>query len=395
MVVRVRPNPSVLKWAIERDGIDVESLSRAFPKLDGWLDGSAQPTLKQLEKFSERVHIGLPLLFGAEAPNLSLQIPDFRTLGASGLSGLPSPELYDTINEMTNRQDWLRDYFAEEGLDPLGFVGSAAGYPRIDQSVRALALEMHEILGLPQMWARDTGSESEAIRVLRSAMEAQRVSVVINGVVGDNTRRPLSVEEFRGFVLADDLAPLVFINGRDAKSAQLFTLAHEFAHLLFANTGVGDASGETPVEGAGSSISVERLCDMVAAEFLVPESSFRVFWGRAVGGVARRCEKAARTYRVSFLVCARRALECGLATRSEYVEGKAAHEREVASVARRGQGGNYYATKRSRIGRVFGEAVYLAVRYERLLYADAYRMTGLNAKTFREYCAENFGELAA
>src|SRR5690606_8772880 len=133
-----------------------------------------------------------------------------------------SVDLLDTIHTMQRRQAWMREYLQEEGHDKLPFVGSAP----LSEPVASVANRMRRVLRLRDEWAAEYPSWSEALRALRGAMEDAGILVVINGVVGNNTHRRLDPTEFRGFVLVDEYAPLVFVNGADSKAAQMVTLAH-------------------------------------------------------------------------------------------------------------------------------------------------------------------------
>ena len=98
----------------------------------------------------------------------------------------------------------------------------------------------HGLLGLERNWAQTQQTWTTALETLRHAIDAVGVVVVTNGVVGNNTHRKLDPGEFRGFVLVDQHAPLVFVNGADSKAAQMFTLVHELAHLWFGQSAVFD-----------------------------------------------------------------------------------------------------------------------------------------------------------
>ena len=100
--------------------------------------------------------------------------------------------------------------------------------------------------------------------------------VVFSGIVGNNTHRKLETEEFQGFALVDEYAPLVFVNSADFRAAQMFTLAHEIAHLFVGETGVSSFDNLQPTEDL-----TEQFCNRIAAEFLAPEEELRAFWPSA------------------------------------------------------------------------------------------------------------------
>ena len=132
------------------------------------------------------------------------------------------------------RQAWLHEHLVENEVDPLPFAASA----RLADDPGAVGREMRRTLGLDEGWATGVRSWQDAVHELRRMIERLGVMAVINGIVGNNTHRRLSVAEFRGFVLTDHYTPLIFVNSADAKSAQMFTLAHELAHIWLGEEGL-------------------------------------------------------------------------------------------------------------------------------------------------------------
>ena len=172
--------------------------------------------------------------FLQEPPQERLSIPHFRTLKNHISEQPPSPDLIETIQIMEQRQSWMSEYLADQGHTRLSFVGSA----RVGDPADYIADEIRHVLGLEEMWAADQPNWTKALLELRRRMEDIGILVVVTGMVGTNTRRKLDVSEFRGFVLVDDYAPLVFVNNADGKAAQMFTLAHELAHIWFGKSAV-------------------------------------------------------------------------------------------------------------------------------------------------------------
>lgn len=369
--VRVKIEPKVLEWAVERAGVD---LRNRFPRLDDWLSGAAQPTLRQLEDFARAASVPFGYLFLPEPPEESLPIPHFRTL-TDRQAERPSPDLLETIHLMQRRQGWMREYLIEQGHEPLPFVGLAG----VRDNPRQVAQRIRETLVLSDAWASNRRTWTDALRGLQERAEDAGILVVTSSIVGNNTRRKLDVEEFRGFVLVDEYAPLVFLNGADGKAAQMFTLAHELAHVWLGSSASFDLRDLQPAPD-----KTEEACNRIAAEFLVPADSLQSFW-RAIWRQPDRFQAIARQFKVSEIVAARRALDLELISRDEFFTFYEEYQRRERTQGRGGEGGDFYATQRLRLGRRFGEAVVRAVREGRLLYSEAYRLTGLYGRTFDSF----------
>jgi Zn-dependent peptidase ImmA (M78 family) len=216
-------------------------------------------------------------------------------------------------------------------------------------------------------------------------MEDRGITVVVSGIVANNTRRKLDPAEFRGFVLVDEYAPFVFVNGADGRAAQMFTLAHELAHVWLGSSAAFDLRNLEPAEDA-----TEQACNRIAAEFLVAEEAMRQAWPSA-RGEAEPFQALARRFKVSELVVARRALDLRLISRDaffEFYEAYSQDERRRAS--RQTGGGNFYAAQSLRLGRRFAETLVRATREGKVSYKEAYRLTGLYGRTFERY-AEALG----
>lgn len=372
-MTRVAVSGSVLSWALERSDRYSE-VEQRFPKLSEWLAGKSQPTMHQLEELAKKTYTPLGYFFLASPPEDKLPIPHFRTL-STGPMPRPSPDLLETVQTMERRQAWMREYLIEQGQEPLAFVRSA----RLTDRHQQVACDMWRVLGLGQGWAARQSTWTAALRELRERMEGAGILVVVSGIVGNNTRRKLDTDEFRGFVLVDEYAPLVFVNGADWKAAQMFTLAHELAHVWHGSSAAFDLRELQPARDV-----TEQACNQVAAEFLVPEDELRQIWP-SVRQEQEPFEAIARQFKVSTLVAARRAQDLSLITKQKFLD----FYKDKRHAAPRQKGGNFYATLNLRIGRRFAEAVVRAAREGKLLYREAYQLTGLYGETFEKY-AESF-----
>lgn len=372
--LQITLQPDVLKWARERAGIDAEQLAdkmQVKPErvLDWERDGKI--SIAQADRLAQRTHTALGLLYLTEPPKDLLPISDFR---ARGNDLQPSVNLLDTIYLMQRRQAWMREELIGEGARPLNFIESY----ETDGDPLQVARAMRDALQLTDDWAASISTWSDALGHLRNRAEDAGVLVVFNGVVGNNTSRKLDPDEFQGFALVDEYAPLVFVNNADFKAAQMFTLAHELAHLLVGKTGVSSFE-----HLKFDSNTTEKFCDQVAAEFLVPAAELRAFWPTAKQ-VSDPYQSVARQFKVSSLVAARRARDLGLIDQIAFFKfyEKYTDREWHSSQQTQASGGNFWNTQKWRIGTRFGTAIFRAVKEGRLLYREAYNLTGLKGETF-------------
>ena len=373
-MTRISVSEPVLRWALKRSS-QKTGLEQKFPKLQEWISGNSKPTLHQLEALAKATSTPLGYFFLREPPDEQLSIPHFRTLGDSRPIK-SSPDLLETVQSMEGRQAWMREYLIKQENEQLRFVRSA----QLTIEPEQLANEMRRTLGLSDGWAANHSSWTEALRQLYNRIEEVGILVAVSGIVGNNTHRKLDPTEFRGFVLVDEYAPLVFVNGADGKAAQMFTVAHELAHIWLGSSAAFDLQ-----ELGVADDETEQACNRVAAEFLVPENQLREFWP-SVRQEPEHFQAIARHFKVSELVASRRAMDLDLITKKEFLNFYRNYlEKEHRSAAKSQEGGDFYATQNLRIGRRFAEIVICAAREGDILYRDAYHLTGLYGRTFERY----------
>ncbi len=372
--MRTSVSPILLVWARERAGMSQESLTRKFKKLPKWESGEAQPTLKQLESFAHTVHVPFGYLFLTDPPEEDLPISDFRTIKGT-ISNRPSPDLLDTLYAMQRRQTWLREHLIENDVEPLAFAGSA----RLTDEPDAVGREIRRILGLEEGWGARVRTWQDAVSELRRMIEEIGVMAVINGVVGNDTHRPLNVSEFRGFALTDDYAPLIFVNGADAKSAQMFTLAHELAHIWLGESGISGFEKLLP-----SGVDVEDWCDQVAAEILVPSVELSERW-QSIRRDNDPFVSMARLFKVSPIVAARRAMDLKLIGRGDFFDFYDAYTKRENKRGVKPSGGDFYNNQNARVGKRFATLIIRAAMGGQIGFREAYQLTGLQGGTFQDY----------
>lgn len=384
----IEVGPDVLRWAIRRSGNTAEDLQAKFPRLERWLASEAYPSLAELEKFAKATQTPIGNFFLKSPPEIDLGLTDFRTIGNTVVSE-PSPNLIDTLAICEQRQEWYREYALENDFDSVPLVGALN--ERMPVSAAAETLRRYVAFDVDQ---RSTWTLGETWSALASAIEDAGILVMKNGVVGNNTHRALDPNEFRGFALADDVAPLIFVNGRDSTSATIFTLAHELVHIGLGISSISNLSLEDQsLRTTAGRDTTEHWCSAAAAEFLVPGDHLRSEFQPA-NDLQDEVRRLARTYRLSSYVVLRKLRDEGLIDWKAWAEENDALTNawsELSRIETASRGGDTYRTVGVRVGKTFARAIVVEAMAGKTLYSDALRLLGLRSPEKLDAFAERIG----
>ncbi|MGB9755842.1 MAG: ImmA/IrrE family metallo-endopeptidase [Desulfurella sp.] len=366
MKVKVKNiNKNILKELLKRMPEQVVHVKNKFPKYDEWIKGEDYPTYNQLIELSKIFHIPFGYFFLERLPERKYPIPHYRTLQDGDF--VPSNELLETIQFAQKIQEWAKEILLEWGQEKLPYCGKY----KDNYNIEGVLKELKDIFEIQDGWASRKSTWTEALNYLIEKVEEKGIIVLRNGVVGNNTHRKLSVEEFRGFVLYDEIAPVVFINNNDSISAKIFTLIHEVVHIL-----IGESASFDLRNLQSANNRIEQFCDKCTAEFLVSAEEIRNIHRQKTD-----LEELARHFKVSQIVILRRLLDTSIITQQEFYEQfKKLYKKEIK--APQSSGGNFYQTLPTRLSKRFLHILNTAVKNNTILFRDALRITNLSAKTY-------------
>jgi len=259
-------NPDILTWARNTAGLSADEAARvlgfnetrrrtAMQRLIALETGQEEPSRSVLLKMSQAYRRPLLVFYLARPPRIGDRGRDFRTV-----PGAPPPQynpiLDALLRDIRGRQAVVRALHEDDQLRPIDFVSTAS----IDDPVQGLAKRIAERLRFSLADFRRRINVEQSFKYLREKIEAAGVYVLLLGNLGSHHTN-ISVETFRGFAIADPIAPFIVINDQDARQAWAFTALHELAHLWLGVTGVSGASFEA---------AIEKYCNDVASEILLP-----------------------------------------------------------------------------------------------------------------------------
>lgn len=363
-------NGKVLEWARKRSGIVIADIARksnaTIHQVEEWESGDSFPSFKTAQALAKMLRVPFGILFLPAPPEQAIPLPDFRTLSKNYK---PSPDFFELLNGVLVRQDWYREYAIESGEKALKFVGKF----NVNSKVTDVANDIRQTLGLSQALRQTVRSWSEYLTAITRNAEDAGILVMKSSIVGNATHRKVSHEEVQGFAVSDDRAPLVFVNSNDFKASQIFTMAHELAHIW-----IGQSALSNPDEALAGNDAIEAFCNKVAAELLVPEEEFLKIWKDDTTDAV--IAKVARWFWVSTIVVLRRAHEAQKISNAEFSRLRRRELDKVISAAA-SSGGDYYRNVVARMGGRLTYAVLGEVQHQRILLRDASRLLDMKIPT--------------
>ena len=272
--------PSILTWARETAGLSVEDAASklglkssarvtAIDKLKAYERGDAKPTRNQLLKIASTYRRPLSVFYRLTPPVEGDQGEDFRTLSAA-VSNKETALFNAILRDIRTRQDMVKSILEdEEESQRRSFVGSMPVTSGTENAVQSI----QQVLGIDEYlsFRQKLNSPTKLLAALRQKVEDIGVFVLYVGNLGSHHTN-VSARVFRGIAIADEIAPFIVVNDQDAVPARSFTLIHELVHIFIGSTGVSNAP--TMFMGEERKTRIERFCNDVASEFLLPEESF-------------------------------------------------------------------------------------------------------------------------
>ncbi len=351
-------NPAIMIWARETAGLTQGEAARqlgfqdsprstAVEKLARIEQGQKEPTRPQLIKMAGQYRRPLLTFYLSKPPQMGKRGVDFRTLAARDRSS-DEARLDALVREIRARQSMVRVMLEDEDeAETLAFVGSR----RMEDGRAAVLESLQVLLGLDAADYRAQSNASLAFGLLRGKAEDAGIFVLLKGDLG-NYQTALDTAVFRGFSIADEVAPFIVINDQDAQPAWSFTLLHETVHLLLGHTGISGSNAEN---------EVERFCNDVAGEFLLPERELAglVLDSHSdVRQVSERITALATRIKVSSAMVAYKAYRHGLISQTTHNQlaglfrqaWRGERERRRARAREQESGPSYYRVRRHRLG---------------------------------------------
>ena len=349
--------PEILKWARETAGLDLDEAARkiyadsgtstALEKMQALENGERELTQNQLFKLAKAYHQPLIVFYLPHPPLPEEPLEDFRSVPAGGFDRKDDARLGLLIRDMKTSQGIIRSLLEDEDAPVRDFVGSA----RIDQGVAHLAAEIKAALDFDLNTFRSQTSNRDAFRYLRERIESVGIFALLQCDLGSH-HTTIPVDIFRGFALADPIAPYIVINRQDAVAAWSFTALHEAAHLWL---------GKSSVSTVYSQSTIERFCNQVAASILLPAQDLQQIHlppAAELDEIAARINAVADEWKISRTMVAYNLRLSGAIGRARWdelrhlfhAEWEESKSRDKADSRSRKGGPSYYAVRRSHLG---------------------------------------------
>ena len=375
---------SIIRWACNRIGSLYSELSASkdFKRLSNEKDGAVSLTLKQAEKLAKVLRYPFVfLLLDSPVTDIDkLPIADFRSI--EGKEVKPNINLKEQIEYCQNQQDWFSDYVNTCDLDVFKYNGKFS----LHDDPQEVGLKLKEFLKITYKLSKNANDYLKRLKII---LENNGILVSSSKVL-KNTQNRLSLSDFRGFALYDDNAPLIFINGNDSASAQIFTLCHELGHIVLGQSGVSDVV-------KNNTKKIEKWCNEFAANILMPKNDVIDTFDQYIN-ISQFLQDATKLFHVSANALLLRIYNLNLIDKDtfdkEWAKAKALYKDYLKSLQESNgkSSGNYYKTVNSRLSHRLLQSLISSTSVGKTTFRDAAYLLGLKSlSTFDKLVKNSLG----
>lgn len=375
---------SIIRWACNRIGFLYSELSASkdFKRLSNEKDGAVSLTLKQAEKLAKVLRYPFVfLLLDSPVTDIDkLPIADFRSIEGKEIK--PNINLKEQIEYCQNQQDWFSDYVNTCDLDVFKYNGKFS----LHDDPQEVGLKLKEFLKITYKLSKNANDYLKRLKII---LENNGILVSSSKVL-KNTQNRLSLSDFRGFALYDDNAPLIFINGNDSTSAQIFTLCHELGHIVLGQSGVSDVV-------KNNSKKIEKWCNEFAANILMPKNDVIETFDQYIN-ISQFLQDATKLFHVSTNALLLRIYNLNLIDKDtfdkEWAKAKALYKDYLKSLQESNgkSSGNYYKTVNSRLSHRLLQSLISSTSVGKTTFRDAAYLLGLKSvSTFDKLIKNSLG----
>lgn len=352
----------LVSWAISESQCPVDFLLGKKKYLSKLIN-SGEATFTQLKDFASTCHVPFGFLFLSNAPSESSLSPSFRTI-KNIHPGIISQNLKQTINDMEFKRDWMSSFREEAGFSAINIANTI----KKDDSISDCAKAFRGSFSIPNEWYDSIPNEKAAFAFLREKAEKFGFIVMESGIVGNNSKRKLDINEFRGFFLSDPFAPLVFINSCDSTTAKIFTLIHECCHAFM--------NGSEDLLTAAEDTDNERFINSIVAEILMPTDLVIKFSKNKNLNDINDIRLISHHFKTSLTSSTYRLFNLNLISKELF---DSVTQIVANSISKKRPGGDYYATLYNRISNSFLHAVISSVNNASTTYTEGFNLLGVSS----------------
>jgi Zn-dependent peptidase ImmA (M78 family) len=266
IAIKALVKPELLTWARGSAKVSVEDAAKAAnvgaERIEEWEKGVGAPTVPQLRCLAQKYHFPLAVFYLPEPPLDFSPLRDFRRLPDAEDKTI-SPHLAFHIRTAHERRELALELYADLRITPKPFPLKAT----LRDDPKAVGQAIRDLLNVDDDCQTKAARQNRSFDFWRRKIEEQDLLVfVVSG-----PHYSVELKEMRGFAIAKPELPVIVLNGKDySPGGRAFTLLHEFTHIILGESAISNGATEE-LARTSEEQQIERFCDAVAAEALMPE----------------------------------------------------------------------------------------------------------------------------